>query len=129
MVLNPIPLSPMGVHIPLSPYLFTPLAKQIDKERKQSKNQKAEADPVHDKKRWFLAVDDGVGYGESATIISGIILNHTIPFAITFKILPSVIATIDSTINGSEIKSTTGRVLFHFHLWLNQLLLLLMVIS
>src|SRR5699024_11290822 len=53
---------------------FTPLAKQIDKERKQSKNQKAEADPVHDKKRWFLAVDDGVGYGESATIISGIIL-------------------------------------------------------
>lgn len=28
---------------------FTPLAKQIDKERKQSKNQKAEADLVHDK--------------------------------------------------------------------------------
>ena len=38
-------------------------------------------------------------------------LNQTILVAITFIILPFVIATIDSTINGSKTKSTIGKVL------------------
>ncbi|MCG4778509.1 hypothetical protein L0P10_16650, partial [Eggerthella lenta] len=54
---------------------FTPLADEIDKNRKQeSQAEGKEIDKINDKKRWFLAVDDGVGYGEPATIIAGVIL-------------------------------------------------------
>lgn len=58
---------------------FTPLADEIDSRRKkqisvENKADDEEIEAISDKKRWFLGVDDGVGYGEPATIISGVIL-------------------------------------------------------
>lgn len=54
---------------------FTPLAEEIDKNRKKESSEEGKKiDKINDKKRWFLGVDDGVGYGEPATIISGVIL-------------------------------------------------------
>ena len=103
---------------------FTPLAKQIDKERNQSKNQKPEADLVHDKKRWFLAVDDGVGYGESATIISGIILipimvviafllpgNKTLP-VVDLISLPFMVESIVAITNGNILKVIANGIVW-----------------
>lgn len=103
---------------------FTPLAKQIDKERKQSKNQKPEADLVHDKKRWFLAVDDGVGYGESATIISGIILipimvviafllpgNKTLP-VVDLISLPFMVESIVAITDGNILKVIANGIVW-----------------
>lgn len=54
---------------------FTPLADEIDKNtHKKTGNSDESVNEVTNKKRWFLGVDDGVGYGEPATIISGVIL-------------------------------------------------------
>ncbi|MDT7013245.1 PTS galactitol transporter subunit IIC [Lactobacillus sp. PFC-70] len=54
---------------------FKPLTDEITERYSREKTQTtSEDDALHSKKRWFLAVDDGVGYGESATIISGVIL-------------------------------------------------------
>lgn len=60
---------------------FTPLADEIDKNAhkdkegtKATKEGTKATNEVTNKKRWFLGVDDGVGYGEPATIISGVIL-------------------------------------------------------
>ncbi|KRL56087.1 PTS galactitol transporter subunit IIC [Furfurilactobacillus rossiae] len=54
---------------------FTPLAEEIDKHRENDGDAESTfEDLIQDKKRWFLGVDDGVGYGEPATIISGVIL-------------------------------------------------------
>lgn len=50
---------------------FGPLAEAVEKNKKQE-TETTEA--VADKKRWFIAVDDGVGFGEPATIIAGLIL-------------------------------------------------------
>lgn len=50
---------------------FGPLAEAVEKNKKQE-TETAEA--LADKKRWFIAVDDGVGFGEPATIIAGLIL-------------------------------------------------------
>lgn len=61
---------------------FTPLAEAVESNKKAE----SEDEEVAAKKRWFIGVDDGVGYGEPATIISGIIL-IPIMVAISF-ILP-----------------------------------------
>lgn len=53
---------------------FTPLADEIDKNAHKDKEGTKATNEVTNKKRWFLGVDDGVGYGEPATIISGVIL-------------------------------------------------------
>lgn len=50
---------------------FGPLAEAVEKNKKQETETAA---AVADKKRWFIAVDDGVGFGEPATIIAGLIL-------------------------------------------------------
>ncbi|MDO4635479.1 MAG: PTS transporter subunit IIC [Streptococcus sp.] len=50
---------------------FAPLAEAVEKNKKKDNDA---ADGIDDKKRWFIAVDDGVGFGEPATIISGLIL-------------------------------------------------------
>lgn len=50
---------------------FAPLAEAV--ERNKKKESQAEQGAL-DKKRWFIAVDDGVGFGEPATIIAGLIL-------------------------------------------------------
>ena len=97
---------------------FTPLAEQIDKSRKQKQksNLGIEINPIHDKKRWFLAVDDSVGYGESATIISGIVLipimlilafllpgNKTLPI-VDLVFLPFMVESIVAITNGNILK-------------------------
>ena len=97
---------------------FTPLAEQIDKSRKQKQksNSGIEINPIHDKKRWFLAVDDSVGYGESATIISGIVLipimlilafllpgNKTLPI-VDLVLLPFMVESIVAITNGNILK-------------------------
>ena len=97
---------------------FTPLAEQIDKSRKQKQksNLGIEINPIHDKKRWFLAVDDSVGYGESATIISGIVLipimlilafllpgNKTLPI-VDLVFLPFRVESIVAITNGNILK-------------------------
>ena len=50
---------------------FGPLAEAVEKNKKKESE---EEDGLADKKRWFIAVDDGVGCGEPATIIAGLIL-------------------------------------------------------
>ncbi|MBM7635476.1 PTS transporter subunit IIC [Streptococcus saliviloxodontae] len=50
---------------------FAPLAAAVESNRKSESESESDA---ADKKRWFIAVDDGVGYGEPATIIAGLIL-------------------------------------------------------
>ena len=50
---------------------FGPLAEAV---KKNKKKESEEEDGLADKKRWFIAVDDGVGFGEPATIIAGLIL-------------------------------------------------------
>ena len=50
---------------------FGPLAEAVEKNKKKESE---EENGIADKKRWFIAVDDGVGFGEPATIIAGLIL-------------------------------------------------------
>lgn len=50
---------------------FAPLAEAVERNKKK---ENAESSTFSDKKRWFIAVDDGVGFGEPATIIAGLIL-------------------------------------------------------
>lgn len=50
---------------------FGSLAEAVEKNKKRESE---EEDGLADKKRWFIAVDDGVGFGEPATIIAGLIL-------------------------------------------------------
>ena len=50
---------------------FGPLAEAVEKNKKKESE---EENGLADKKRWFIAVDDGVGFGEPATIIAGLIL-------------------------------------------------------
>ena len=50
---------------------FGPLAEAVEKNKKKESE---EEDGLADKKRWFIAGDDGVGFGEPATIIAGLIL-------------------------------------------------------
>ena len=50
---------------------FGPLAEAVEKNKKKESE---EEDGLADKKRWFIAVDDGVGFGEPATSIAGLIL-------------------------------------------------------
>ncbi|EIQ82829.1 UNVERIFIED_CONTAM: PTS galactitol transporter subunit IIC [Streptococcus canis] len=50
---------------------FAPLAEAVERNKKK---ENAESSTLSDKKRWFIAVDDGVGFGEPATIIAGLVL-------------------------------------------------------
>lgn len=50
---------------------FAPLAEAVEKNKKKDNET---SDTINDKKRWFIAVDDGVGFGEPAKIIAGLIL-------------------------------------------------------
>lgn len=51
---------------------FAPLAQAV--ERNKKKESESTDAGVIAKKRWFIAVDDGIGFGEPATIIAGLIL-------------------------------------------------------
>lgn len=51
---------------------FAPLAEAVERNMKEESDLLSPEELA--KKRWFIAVDDGVGYGEPATIIAGLIL-------------------------------------------------------
>lgn len=105
---------------------FTPLADEIDKRKQQKAEDKNEAsvDKIHDKKRWFLAVDDGVGFGEPATIISGIILipimiiiafilpgNKTLPIVDLISI-PYMVESIVAITRGNMLKVIANGIVW-----------------
>lgn len=107
---------------------FVPLAEEIDKRRK--KNLKEEDADIYDKKRWFLGVDDGVGFGEPATIISGIVLipimvvmafilpgNRTLPI-VDLIAIPFMVESIVAVTRGNILKVIlTGIVWFSLGLY------------
>lgn len=103
---------------------FTPLADEIDKRKKQQTQTASQVDPVKDKKRWFLGVDDGVGYGEPATIISGVILipimvliafilpgNKTLPIVDLIS-LPFMVESIVALTRGNILKVIANGIVW-----------------
>ena len=104
---------------------FSPLAEAVNQQKgKQDTNER------HDPKRWFLAVDDGVGYGEPATIISGMLLipimfvvafflpgNRTIP-VVDLIALPYMVESIVAISRGNILKVVaTGTIWFSLGLY------------
>ena len=59
---------------PLITGVFASAFGPLEAVEKNKKKESEEEDGLADKKRWFIAVDDGVGFGEPATIIAGLIL-------------------------------------------------------
>lgn len=108
---------------------FIPLAQEIDEQQKKKEDTRTENNR-YDKKRWFLAVDDGVGYGESATLISGIILipimvfiafilpgNKTLP-VVDLIAIPYMVESIVAVTRGNILKViATGVVWFSLGLY------------
>lgn len=104
---------------------FTPLAEEIDKNRQTKAAEQGEvADELNDKKRWFLGVDDGVGYGEPATIISGGILipimvviafllpgNKTLPI-VDLIALPFMVESIVALTRGNILKVIANGIVW-----------------
>lgn len=106
---------------------FAPLAEEIDNKRSKDEvttEGDAEELAIKDKKRWFLAVDDGVGYGEPATIIAGIILipimvliafilpgNKTLPVVDLISI-PFMIESIVAITRGNILKVICNGVIW-----------------
>lgn len=95
---------------------FVPIEQAVEKNREQ-KNSSA-------KKRWFLAVDDGVGYGEPATILSGILLipilvvlalilpgNKTLPVVDLISI-PFMIESMVALSKGNMVKILLNSVIW-----------------
>lgn len=96
---------------------FKPLTDEItERYIKKNTGKATESDAIKSKKRWFLAVDDGVGYGESATIISGVILipiivilafilpgNKTIP-VVDLVSIPFMIESMVAVYRGNILK-------------------------
>ncbi|WP_056957282.1 PTS galactitol transporter subunit IIC [Ligilactobacillus apodemi] len=104
---------------------FTPLAEEIDKNRQTKAAEQGEVtDELNDKKRWFLGVDDGVGYGEPATIISGVILipimvviafllpgNKTLPI-VDLIALPFMVESIVALTRGNILKVIANGIVW-----------------
>ncbi|AXX65511.1 PTS galactitol transporter subunit IIC [Bombilactobacillus bombi] len=104
---------------------FTPLAEEIDKNTKSKHTGSNEnVNEVKNKKRWFLGVDDGVGYGEPATIISGVILipimvlvafilpgNKTLPIVDLIS-LPFMVESIVAITRGNILKVIANGVVW-----------------
>lgn len=104
---------------------FTPLADEIDKNtHKKTGNSDESVNKVTNKKRWFLGVDDGVGYGEPATIISGVILipimvliafilpgNKTLPIVDLIS-LPFMVESIVAITRGNILKVIANGIVW-----------------
>ena len=104
---------------------FKPLAESIDQQRHQKVTASGnDASVIDDRKRWFLAVDDGVGYGEPATIISGVLLipimvviafllpgNQTLP-VVDLIALPFMVESIVAITNGNILKVIANGVVW-----------------
>lgn len=96
---------------------FKPLTDEITERYSKSSAEKvSDEENIKSKKRWFLAVDDGIGYGESATIISGIILipivvimafvlpgNKTIP-VVDLVSIPFMVESMVAIFRGNIVK-------------------------
>ena len=106
---------------------FTPLAKAIDKKHQVKATVKAS---ITDPKRWFLGIDDGVGYGETATLIAGMLLlpimvvlafilpsNRTLP-VVDLIAIPFMVESIVALTRGNLLKViATGMVWFSLGLY------------
>lgn len=106
---------------------FSPIAEEIEEHRQNSKGATAgdeEEDAIADKKRWFLAIDDGVGYGEPAAIISGVILipimvfiafilpgNKTLPIVDLISI-PYMVESIVAVTKGNMLKVILNSIIW-----------------
>ncbi|WEV64918.1 PTS transporter subunit IIC [Bifidobacterium sp. ESL0732] len=105
---------------------FTPLAEEIDQNHKKKAGVEDDEpiDEIDDKKRWFLGVDDGVGYGEPATIISGVILipimvliafllpgNKTLPIVDLIS-LPFMVESIVAITRGNILKVIANGIVW-----------------
>lgn len=99
---------------------FAPLAEAVDKNKKINHENEAEAE----KKRWFIAVDDGVGFGEPATIIAGIILvpimavlafvlpgNKTLPM-VDLIAIPFMIESMIAVTKGNILKTILNGIIW-----------------
>lgn len=124
-----IQLSAVMTIFPLVAHLFAqafkPLTDEITERysKAESKNVN-EIDSIKNKKRWFLAVDDGLGYGEPATIISGTILipivillafilpgNKTLP-VVDLVSIPFMIESIIAVTNGNILKTIANAIVW-----------------
>ena len=97
---------------------FIPLADAIDSRQKEEMKEKTHP------KRWFLGIDDGVGYGEPATIISGMILipimvllafvlpgNRTLP-VVDLIALPFMVESIVAITRGNILKIIANGIIW-----------------
>ena len=97
---------------------FIPLADAIDSRQKEEMKEKT------DTKRWLLGIDDGVGYGEPATIISGMILipimvllafvlpgNRTLP-VVDLIALPFMVESIVAITRGNILKIIANGIIW-----------------
>lgn len=106
---------------------FTPLAEAIDQKHQVKATSKA---VITDPKRWFLGIDDGVGYGETATLIAGMLLlpimvvlafilpgNRTLP-VVDLIAIPFMVESIVALTRGNLLKViATGVVWFSLGLY------------
>ena len=97
---------------------FIPLADAIDNRQKEEMKEKTHP------KRWFLGIDDGVGYGEPATIISGMVLipimvllafvlpgNRTLP-VVDLIALPFMVESIVAITRGNILKIIANGIVW-----------------
>lgn len=96
---------------------FTPLAQAIDHESNSELK-------VKNRKKWFIGVDDGVGFGESATLITGTILipimvllafllpgNRTMP-VVDLISLPFMVEAFIAITNGNILKTILNSIVW-----------------
>lgn len=99
---------------------FGPLAEAVEKNKKKA----AEGETEVDKKRWFIAVDDGVGFGEPATIIAGVLLipvmavlafilpgNKTLPM-LDLIAIPFIIEAMVAVTKGNILKTILNGIIW-----------------
>lgn len=104
--------------------LLKPLTDEITERYKNHNKAVTKDAAVNNEKRWFLAVDSGLGYGEPATIISGVIL---IPIMITLAFIlpgnkalpvvdlvsiPFMVETMIAVTNGNILKTVVNAAIW-----------------
>lgn len=104
---------------------FKPLTDEITaRYSKGDQKEVSEEENIKSKKRWFLAVDDGLGYGEPATIISGTILipivlvlafvlpgNKTLP-VVDLVSLPFMVESMIAITHGNILKTIANSIVW-----------------
>lgn len=104
---------------------FKPLTDEItERYSKGETKELSEEENIKSKKRWFLAVDDGLGYGEPATIISGTILipivillafilpgNRTLP-VVDLVSIPFMVESMIAVTHGNILKTIANAIVW-----------------